>query len=166
MKKKLLGLVLISAAAFALAGCAGRARAVTITEEVANANPWIEYDTIEEIEELAGFEMDYPEEFAGHTAEDIIFYYCDPLKEIQISYDDTGADYIRKADDDGDISGDYQEYPFVAEVEIDGKTVTFKGASKDVISLANWREDKFAFCVRAEAGISSEEMKAAILAVN
>ena len=165
MKKRILALGLVVLAAIALGGC-GRQGAANISSEVAEADPWIEYDSLDEIEELTGFEIEYPEKLGDHNKKDIGFYYCESLNEIEIRYgDEKNVDYIRKAKDDGDISGDYMEYDYTEEADIDGRTVTLKGKSEDSITLATWREDDIAFCVRVEDGISRSDMEAAVSAV-
>ena len=152
MKKKLIAAAVVLAAAVSLGGC--RAGSTEIPQEVAEANPWTEYASLEEAEEAVGFEIKTPDMSAFGKEAYSVFA---GLNELQIQYGDQAA-YIRKAADDGDISGDYEEYPYTEELTVGENQVTVKGQDKDNIRLAVWTGGKYSYAVGITEGIPEDGM--------
>ena len=155
MKNKIIAAAAVLGVAVMAGGCVSGAG---ISSEVAEADPWQEVDSLEEAEEIVGFELSVPDmsEYGDESA----YRVCIALTEIEIQYgslDSKGA-YIRKAEDDGDISGDYEEYAYEEDVTVGENTVTYKGASEDEINLAVWNAGDYAYCVSVSDGISSDGM--------
>lgn len=116
------------------------------------ANPVKTYDSLAKAEKAAGFTFTVPEGVNLDGA-DYAQYYWSTINEtlIEVRYGGEGDEvcYMRKApasaadDDDVDISGDYNVYDTVKEVEYtleDGREVevTLKGKDKKFY-VANWQ---------------------------
>ncbi len=158
MKRKAVIVFAVSAAALILGGCS--ASSTTISSELTEVDPWEEVSTIEAAEEMVGFEINTPDmsEYGSEESYSV----CAALSELQIAYDEALTTYIRKAEDDGDISGDYEEYAYEEEIEVNGNTVTLKGESEAEVILAVWNDDDYAYCVRIADGVSSDTMSALV----
>ena len=116
------------------------------------ANPVKTYDSLAKAEKVAGFTFTVPEGVNLDGA-DYAQYYWSTINEtlIEVRYGGEGDEvcYMRKApasaadEDDVDISGDYNVYDTVKEVEFnleDGREVevTLKGKDKKFY-VANWQ---------------------------
>lgn len=155
MKKKITLVLATVTAAVLLGGCTSGG--VSISSEAAQADPWETFESLEAAEEAVGFEIAAPD--MAQYGENEVYRVCAALAEIEIQYNDgeeASGTYVRKADDDGDISGDYEEYAY--ETEADG--ITFKGNSEDEIVLAVWHADDYAYCVRIADGVAADTMSA------
>ena len=122
------------------------------TKSAQIANPVKTYDSLAKAEKAAGFTFTVPEGVNVKGA-DYAQYYWSTINEnlIEVRYGGEGDEvcYMRKApasaadDDDVDISGDYNVYDTVKEVEFtleDGREVevTLKGKDKKFY-VANWQ---------------------------
>ena len=126
-------------------------KAQKTTKSAQIANPVKTYDSLAKAEKAAGFTFTVPEGVNVNGA-DYAQYYWSTINEnlIEVRYGGEGDEvcYMRKApasaadDDDVDISGDYNVYDTVKEVEFtleDGREVevTLKGKDKQFY-VANW----------------------------
>lgn len=122
------------------------------TKSAQIANPVKTYDSLAKAEKVAGFTFTVPEGVNLDGA-DYAQYYWSTINEnlIEVRYGAEGDEvcYMRKApasaadEDDVDISGDYNVYDMVKEVEFsleDGREVevTLKGKDKKFY-VANWQ---------------------------
>ncbi len=155
MKKKIIIAACAAAVIATLTGCATNT-STKISSSVGMANPWEEYKTLDEAEEAVGFEITLPE--AWSEADDAIYRVCAGLNEIEVQIND-GDDSVRKAKDDGDISGDYNEYASEEEVTVGEITATFKGEDKDSVKLAVWTSGDYSYSISISDAVSSEEMQ-------
>lgn len=127
-------------------------KAKKTTKSAQIANPVKTYDSLAKAEKAAGFTFTVPEGVNVKGA-DYAQYYWSTINEnlIEVRYGGEGDEvcYMRKApasaadDDDVDISGDYNVYDTVKEVEFtleDGREVevTLKGKDKKFY-VANWQ---------------------------
>ena len=127
-------------------------KAQKTTKSAQIANPVKTYDSLAKAEKAAGFTFTVPEGVNLNGA-DYAQYYWSTINEnlIEVRYGGEGDEvcYMRKApasaadDDDVDISGDYNVYDTVKEVEFtleDGREVevTLKGKDKKFY-VANWQ---------------------------
>lgn len=127
-------------------------KAQKTTKSAQIANPVKTYDSLAKAEKAAGFKFTVPEGVNVNGA-DYAQYYWSTINEnlIEVRYGGEGDEvcYMRKApasaadDDDVDISGDYNVYDTVKEVEFtleDGREVevTLKGKDKKFY-VANWQ---------------------------
>ena len=127
-------------------------KAQKTTKSAQIANPVKTYDSLAKAEKAAGFTFTVPEG-VNVKGVDYAQYYWSTINEnlIEVRYGGEGDEvcYMRKApasaadDDDVDISGDYNVYDTVKEVEFtleDGREVevTLKGKDKKFY-VANWQ---------------------------
>ena len=155
MKNKIVTAAVILGAALLLGGCVS---GTSLTSEIAEADPWEEFASLEEAQEEVGFELTAPD--MSEYGDEEVYRVCAALTEIEIQYESGGSvsAYIRKAEDDGDISGDYEEYAYEEVVAVGDATVTYKGASEDEINLAIWYVGDYAYCIRIEEAVSADVM--------
>lgn len=101
------------------------------------ANPWNEFDSLEEAEADAGVEITLPESYQGF---DHRIYRAMHRQMIEVIYQDADGREgfrIRKSRDFGDISGDYTRYDQEKTLEISDHFVETSG-NGDEISVARW----------------------------
>lgn len=101
------------------------------------ANPWSEFDTLEEAEADAGIEIELPESYQGFNHR---IYRSMHRQMIEVIYQDADGREgfrIRKSRDFGDISGDYTRYDQEKTLEIGDRFVETRG-NGDEISVARW----------------------------
>ncbi len=143
------------------------------TEEICGADPstWSPFTdckSLEEAEEVAGFDISIPDKIEGYDAISYAAMQQDKLIQVDYSKDDNRYICIRKAVGDEDISGDYNVYKEETRAELDGRQVTFKG-NDGKVSLATWTDGDYAYSLMyadltddtagSKAGISLEQMK-------
>jgi len=125
------------------------------------ANPFVDYESLEEAEAATGFELQVPDAPEGY---DTVLYRVmnsSMIEVIWMSSDDEDAVEayrIRKEAGDGDISGDYNEYSEVSTVESDGRTVTMKGSDGKVFVMT-WTDDGYTYAMDIDMngeGLSQE----------
>ena len=116
-----------------------------------------EVASMQQATELTGFTMRIPEGKAPYT-EKTISVIGEDMIEVAYSKEETfaGGYSIRKARAEGDISGDFTEYPDIREVDFEGKKVTLKGEA-GTYSLAVWEENGFSYAVKAQEKPMTEE---------
>ena len=123
------------------------------------ANPCVQYDTLQEAEAVCGFELALPETvssayyrvISGQVLEVIVRNAADGLEVYR----------VRKANGEGDISGDYNSYEETEEISVDDRTVTVKGNNGSV-SNAVWEDNGYAYAMQFAEGVSQEEISALI----
>lgn len=101
------------------------------------ANPWSEFDTLEEAESDAGIEIELPESYQGFNH---CIYRSMHRQMIEVIYQDADGREgfrIRKSRDFGDISGDYTRYDQEKTLEIGDRFVETRGNGAE-ISVARW----------------------------
>lgn len=101
------------------------------------ANPWSDFDSLEEAEADAGIEITLPESYQGF---DHRIYRAMHRQMIEVIYQDADGREgfrIRKSRDFGDISGDYTRYDQEKTLEIGDRFVETRG-NGDEISVARW----------------------------
>lgn len=101
------------------------------------ANPWSEFDSLEEAEADAGIEITLPESYQGFNHR---IYRSMHRQMIEVIYQDADGREgfrIRKSRDFGDISGDYTRYDQEKTLEIGDRFVETRG-NGDEISVARW----------------------------
>lgn len=167
--KKVLTIVCAGALALMLVGCGSDKIVDESPDGTQVANPFSEYNTVEEAEKAAGFSIEVPDEALGYLNRTIrvladssqpmieVIYYPASEEAGQVAQDSSGATTdqvcIRKAVGTGDISGDYNEYDDV-HVEAgtgDAPEVTVKGNGTNYY-LAVWEKDGYAYSVFASQG--------------
>ena len=116
-----------------------------------------EVASMQQATELTGFTMRIPEGKAPYTEKNIIVIGEDMIEVAYYKEEPFAVGYsIRKARAEGDISGDFTEYPDVREVDFEGRKVTLKGEA-GICSLAIWEENGFSYAVKAQEKLMTEE---------
>lgn len=126
-------------------------------------NPFAEYETLAEAARAAGVELTAPDSVNGSDRRIFRAIENDLLEVIYCKGEEEIA-RIRKAVGAGDISGDYNVYPQVDTVTVNGAEVTRKGDAGKV-SLATWTAGEYTYSISVESGISAREMIRLISAV-
>ena len=126
-------------------------------------NPFAEYETLAEAARAAGVELTAPDSVNGSDRRTFRAIEND-LLEVIYSKGEEEIAHIRKAAGAGDISGDYNVYPQVDTVTVNGAEVMRKGDAGKV-SLATWTAGEYTYSISVESGISAREMTRLISAV-
>ena len=116
-----------------------------------------EVESMQQATELTGFTMRIPEGKAPHTEKTISVIGEDMIEVAYSKEEPFAVGYsIRKARAEGDISGDFTEYPDIREVDFEGRKVKLKGEA-GTCSLALWEENGFSYAVKAQENPMTEE---------
>lgn len=130
-------------------------------------NPWETYDTLADAAKASGFEMSIPERprMFTETTYQVLKDGDQTILEVLYSAEDSGEQMvIRKAsgaEEDTDISGDYNVYNEVNTVVVGEYEVTLKGNDQKV-NLATWTSGDYTWSLDCTSGITTEEMTAFI----
>lgn len=127
-----------------------------------------EYSSLSDLEDAVGFSM----KEAGALAENLPFAakqtaYSNAAGIARIDYTSEDGEVItfsKAADDGTDISGDYTKYSAVSEETIGDVSVTLKGDG-DIVNLATFSKDGYAYAIDAMDGISRDAMIRTVKAV-
>lgn len=129
------------------------------------ANPWSEFDTLEEAESDAGIEIELPESYQGFNHR---IYRAMHRQMIEVIYQDADGREgfrIRKSRDFGDISGDYTRYDQEKTLEIGDRFVETRG-NGDEISVARWGNLSlnlsYAICVAGEQHFTEDDIRSLV----
>lgn len=116
-----------------------------------------EVESMQQATELTGFTMRIPEGKTPYTEKTISVIGEDMIEVAYSKEEPFAVGYsIRKARAEGDISGDFTEYPDIREVDFEGRKVTLKGEA-GTCSLALWEENGFSYAVQAQEKPMTEE---------
>lgn len=128
------------------------------------ANPWIDYQSLEEAAAAADVSIAIPEKALSELDAEAANYRAIPGSLLEVICRNQAGDEvlrIRKAPasaEDGDISGDYNSYEQVEELEDGGRSYRLSGNSGK-ISLATWTEAGCSFAVSAAGeGLDRNEL--------
>lgn len=129
------------------------------------ANPWSEFDTLEEAESDAGIEIELPESYQGFNHR---IYRSMHRQMIEVIYQDADGREgfrIRKSRDFGDISGDYTRYDQEKTLEIGDRFVETRG-NGDEISVARWGNLSlnlsYAICVAEDQHFTENDIRSLV----
>lgn len=116
-----------------------------------------EVGSMQQATELTGFTMRIPEGKAPYTEKTISVIGEDMIAVAYSKEEPFAVGYsVRKARAEGDISGDFTEYPDIREVDFEGRKVKLKGEA-GICSLALWEENGFSYAVKAQEKPMTEE---------
>ena len=115
----------------------------------------ITVSSLQDLSDTLGFEM---EELTGlpFTVNDVT-YTAYGTEMGEICY--TGTDetvMLRKSPGADDISGDYNEYNSIEEINIDSRQITLKG-NDDTYVLAIWNDSTYSYSISFSNSITKEE---------
>ena len=129
------------------------------------ANPWSEFDSLEEAEADAGVEITLPESYQGFNHR---IYRSMHRQMIEVIYQDADGREgfrIRKSRDFGDISGDYTRYDQEKTLEIGDRFVETRG-NGDEISVARWGNLSlnlsYAICVAEDQHFTEDDIRSLV----
>lgn len=124
MKRNAAWILLCLTFASLFTGCKNTVQKEKTAPTIAIANPWSNWDSLEEAEAAAGFSFGLPEKIADRY--EAAEYRTMNRQLIEVIYRDHETEVrVRKAKGEGqDISGDYNTYDTCTEENIDGGTVT------------------------------------------
>lgn len=149
----------------------------TLSETTQIANPFTEWETLDEAAAETGFSLVVPDTVDGYAKRTImtmnqemtqVIYgnedaYSNLSDEEWNQLDFETIDFsshdllIRKAVGSEDISGDYNSYDTVVETQIDDRQVTMKG-NGELLYIAIWERDGYSYAIDASDGLQEEEM--------
>lgn len=122
-------------------------------------SPYEDFDTLEEAEKAVGFDIAVPDSFGAFT-ELSFSTVSGKILEVQYCGEDGGCGLsIRKAKGGEDVSGDWNEYESVSEIQAGGRAVTIKGNGGKYY-LAVWLDGGYSYSVSVTDGASEDELKA------
>lgn len=177
MKKKIFALALCALMTLSLAACGKSGRntdasnggtTASDTDKSASGesaqipNPFIDCDTVEDAEKVAGFDITVPEDIPEGYELDYISAIENNL--IQINYKDKdGCEILlRKGAGSDDISGDYNEYAENNTVSVGDLSVIMRGNS-GTVSVATWTSGDYTYAVdMTGAGLSADAVSALV----
>ena len=127
-------------------------------EAVLDAQP---FESEEELSDNLGFSIVCPDlhDISEEDGLSDVSYiaYGNRMGEVVYSGEET-KNYFRKAEGTEDISGDYNEYEYMAEFDGERVSGTLKGDSADSYELAVWTSiDGYTYAAYVERGLSTEE---------
>ena len=148
---KWIGLVL---AACLLGGCGG-----SKTPETQIANPWRDYDSLQQAEEAVGFALGLPDETAGGWSAGQFRTMNDRLLEVIYHKGDSKLT-LRKAAGSEDISGDYTQYETVTLADYANGSATIREDKGILVFTEN-----YTWSVYCADGMSEREIQSWIEAI-
>ena len=170
--KKLLALMLCAACLVSLAACGSRGEPeVTETDDSAEitgiANPFVDYDSLEDACAVVGFDFTVPETIGDCPIESVQVM---DGRMIQVTYCDGEADgnrvILRKAAGTEDISGDYNQYDVGIVACGSERSAEFRGVEQDFY-VATWTTiDGYTYALTTVLPMTSDDMSALIQSVD
>lgn len=139
----------------------------TVEEEQSQqiANPIVEYDTVEDAVIHVGHLCPIPTICARYDQKASVIN--NTLIQIVFSDDEGEILTLREeARPSGDISGNYNTYPYESTFESNENMVEIKGDSEDSIKLVTWNDGAYSHSLNYVNGASLEEVKAAVEEIN
>lgn len=150
-------------------GAAPEAASSDAQERIQMANPWSEFDSLEEAEADADVEIALPESYQRF---DHRIYRAMRGEMLEVIYQDADGQEgfrIRKSHDVGDISGDYTSYAQEKTLTSGGRSVTIRG-NGDTISVATWSNHSlnlsYAICVAEDQHFTEDDIRSLVEAID
>ncbi|MCR5795992.1 MAG: hypothetical protein K6G61_11685 [Solobacterium sp.] len=142
---KLMKTLMAAAMICTFAGCAEKEESTAI----GMPNPIKDMATIEEAEEAAGFSFCVPVGIEGYEGRKIQIIGEDLVQAV---YGDADNSIIlRKSTQEGDISGDFNEYPEADVISVSGMDVTVKMKDGKAYN-AVWTDGTYSYAIQASEG--------------
>lgn len=114
-----------------------------------------EVDTLDQLAAAVGFDLEELDTLPFEVKTTVYVSYWNELAEITYIGEGQTATF-RKSTGTGDISGDYNVYSAVKEINMDSWTATLKG-SGEAYALALWSADGYSYSIRLSNEISDSE---------
>jgi hypothetical protein len=152
--KKFIVLTLCVVMSLTVIACSNKSqqkeKEVTNEETTQIPNPFEDFQTIDEAEKSAGFEISDIKSIPDTYSLTAIRAIENDLIEL-IYQDGENEIRVRKAKGNEDISGDYNEYKDSNTVEINNASVTMKG-NDGKVSVATWVDGDYSYSITADVG--------------
>lgn len=117
----------------------------------------LSFNTLEELESAAGFEINDISRYLPFTAEETFYTYYNDMKITEISYQSqTDRAIYRKSPGSEENSGDYNVYKEFLTEDILNVTVEIKG-NDGVYNLALWEKDGYSYSLNLQNGTDKNE---------
>lgn len=153
--KKLLGCLLVC---LVLVGCStNQKEEVEENQMVGIANPFVNYESLEEAIKGATVSMNVPEEIGTYVISE---YRAMPGKMLEIVYKDAEEHmiHVRKAEGDEDISGYYGSEVFEDKtLDSEGYTYQISVGEDGLIYVATWLSETDTYGMTADLGITEAD---------
>lgn len=130
------------------------------------ANPYKEAKTLDELAQIAGFELNFPQSIEGFGEPG--YMSAIPKVLAQVSYGSGEPSVlVRKGPSDGkgDISGKYVAYEKETTVDVNGMQVKISGMDEGYLN-AIWSKDGYDYSVTPSGFLSEEDFVAIISQVS
>lgn len=156
MKRKVTLIILCVVVMLTMAACSKETETSPDTTNNAEiANPIVEHAALEEAIETAGFDFAVPDTIDGYGSRKIMTI---DKKTIQVVYSGEKERLtVRKAEGNGDISGDYNVYSENNVISVDGIEITLKGNEGEA-NTAVWADNGYSFSITSEDAMSRDEI--------
>ena len=122
-------------------------------------NPMVQSEDLEALRAAAPFALSVPTDLPEGWKVESTTLIGGTLAQVVYS-DGTNTVTYRMAEGTEDVSGDYNAYPWTAETEADGVTVTLKGQEEDAVLLAVWTDGQYSYALACSAPLTAEEATA------
>ena len=167
MMKKFFAIALSALLVLSLAACSGQtavqpAKQGDPSDNAQIANPFTDYETLEEAEAAAGFTYAVPDAIANSGISAYRVMTADDGNMIEVCYEN-GAD-LRKAPGEADISGNFETYAQQQTVTVGDHKALLTGTD-DVVYLATWSANGYTYAVSIEEGLTAETMSDLIASI-
>ncbi|MEA4813954.1 MAG: hypothetical protein VB112_03460 [Oscillospiraceae bacterium] len=176
MKKKIFALALCTLMALSLAACGQSGQNTETSSGTTSSdtnkstsgdraqipNPFIDCETVEDAEKVAGFDITVPEDISEGYDLDYISAIKNNLLQINYKDKDGNEILLRKGAGSDDISGDYNEYAENNTVSVGDLSVTMRGNS-GTVSVATWTSGDYTYAIdMTGAGLSTDAVSALV----
>ena len=122
-------------------------------------NPMVQSEDLEALRAAAPFALSVPTDLPEGWKVESTTLIGGTLAQVVYS-DGTNTVTYRMAEGTEDVSGDYNAYPWTAETEADGVTVTLKGQEEDAVLLAVWTDGQYSYALACSVPLTAEEATA------
>lgn len=126
------------------------------------ANPFVEYQTLAEAEQAAGFTFKVPEQIDGYK-QTVISVMDGKMQQVVYEKGESQIT-LRKMAGADDISGVYIDYAKKDRVAINGHQTELRGDGTCVY-IAVWNNGGYTYAVYADAGVTAAQMTAIVQSI-
>lgn len=117
----------------------------------------VEHETLKELSEAVGFQVEGIELADENDVKLIYLSYWGELAEIKYDLNDNQISY-RVSKKNEDNSGDYNQYSHIEEMNINNMMITLKGDGQ-AYYLAVWQVDSMSYSISSTKGLDLEELE-------
>ena len=122
-------------------------------------NPIVQSEDLEALRSAAPFALSVPTALPEGWRVESAALIMGSLAQV-VYTDGTDTVTYRMAEGTEDVSGDYNSYPWTADVELNGMAAVLKGQGEDVVLLAVWTDGQYSYALSCSAPLTAEEAAA------